>query len=511
MWGLRRAGILAVLVAGGATSVMAQVCPTVTAAQDIDVRPDYTRMGKPFEGWGTALAWFANVTGGYPDPVRNRLADLLYGEQGLRWNIARYNIGGGNAPDIQPYLRKGADLPGFWRRPAGATGQDWWRPDEAAMWDWSADARQRWWLDAIHDRVDNKVLILEAFSNSPPYFMTQSGLVSGNDNRLDNNIKPGASSAFADYLVRVTARLEQSHGVHFRTLSPVNEPATPYWHAKNTQEGSHWTPEAQQEVIVATAKALGKAGLKTRVAAMDETDSLTFIRNWQAYTPETRALIGQLNVHSYDTFGQTGVRDIASSSNIRLWMSENDLSPQNVRQDFDDMRPPLALAERITLDLKKLKPVAWVFWQAVENVSPDPQHSSNWGLIKMDYSVPDEGEHTLTISRKYYAMANFSRHIRPGYRLFEVADMDTTGAVSPDGKTVVFVHVNAGPYARNLKLPSQNLPSMKVGQAHHVELYVTDAAHEAARLCGDNLTASGMSVQVPPQSISTLVITQAPS
>ena len=118
----RVAVLVAVLMASRAMSASAQTCPVLEGAQDIALRPDYSRMGKPFEGWGTALAWFANVTGGYPDPVRNRLADLLYGEQGLRWNIARYNIGGGNAPETKPYLRKGADLPGFWRMPASAGG-----------------------------------------------------------------------------------------------------------------------------------------------------------------------------------------------------------------------------------------------------------------------------------------------------------------------------------------------------------------------------------------------------
>ncbi|WIX31187.1 M3 family metallopeptidase [Bacillus amyloliquefaciens] len=46
---------------------------------------------------GTALAWFANVTGGWPEADRSRLADLFYGTKGLGWTIARYNIGGGGA------------------------------------------------------------------------------------------------------------------------------------------------------------------------------------------------------------------------------------------------------------------------------------------------------------------------------------------------------------------------------------------------------------------------------
>src|SRR3712207_689533 len=78
---------------------------------EITLRAEIERPGTVFEGWGTALAWFANITGGWPDAERERLADLLYGSEGLGWTITRYNIGGGNAPDTKPYLRAGAAVP----------------------------------------------------------------------------------------------------------------------------------------------------------------------------------------------------------------------------------------------------------------------------------------------------------------------------------------------------------------------------------------------------------------
>ena len=161
----------------------------------ISLHPDLRHTGATFEGWGTALAWFAVLTGGYPDATRDRLADLFYGPGGLGFTIARYNIGGGNAPGTPSYLRLGAAVPGFWRQPAGSTGRDWWRPDDEAMWDWSADAGQRWWLDAIRSRV--KSPIFEAFSNSPPWFMTVSGRVSGAEKGIDDNLRPGSEALSA--------------------------------------------------------------------------------------------------------------------------------------------------------------------------------------------------------------------------------------------------------------------------------------------------------------------------
>ena len=36
------------------------------------------RVQQDFEGWGTSLAWFANIVGRFPDPLRSHLADLLF-------------------------------------------------------------------------------------------------------------------------------------------------------------------------------------------------------------------------------------------------------------------------------------------------------------------------------------------------------------------------------------------------------------------------------------------------
>jgi len=419
--------------------------PTVT----ITITPEIDRPGPVFEGWGTALAWFADVTGGYPDLVRQKLADLLYGQNGLGFTIARYNIGGGNRAGTAPYLRPGGAIPGFWRQPAGAVGTDWWNPDRPEMWDWSADARQRWWLDAIAARV--KTPILEAFSNSPPWFMTVSGRVSGAEKGTDDNLRPGQEGRFATYLTRVVERLQRQHRIVFRTLSPVNEPNTDYWFAANRQEGSHWSPGRQATMIDATAAALRTQRLATVVAAMDETSSDLFLTDWAAYPAATRARIGQLNVHSYGTLHQTGVRDIARASGIPLWMSENDTPGDKLPEDFDDIRPALALADHIVADLKRLEPVAWVFWQAVEDLSGGARGTgSNWGLIKMDLRAPVAAPHPIHLTTKYWAMANFSRSIRPGYRLVRVDDPDTVGAVSGDGRDLVFVHVNDGISPRRL-------------------------------------------------------------
>ena len=80
------------------------------------------------------------------------------------------------------------------------------------VWDWTADANQRWVLQAAIKKGANQ---LEAFSNSPPWWMTSSGSVTGNARGADN-IKPESYDAFADYLTEVTKHFRDVWGITFR-------------------------------------------------------------------------------------------------------------------------------------------------------------------------------------------------------------------------------------------------------------------------------------------------------
>ena len=149
----------------------------------------------------------------------------------------------------------------------------------------------------------------------------------------------------------------------------------------------------------------------------------------------------------------------------------------------------LAFGEHVVLDLKRLEPAAWIFWQAVEDVSArDGAKGSNWGLIKADLRAPADGSHPIHITPKYWVMAQFSRFIRPGYRLVPVDDADTVGALSPDGSTLVLVHVNGGLTPRRL---ATNLRGWSASAC------LTDAMH--------HLEPASASL-APPRAVITLIL-----
>lgn len=482
----------------GPASAPASAAETPAAALTVRLDPSYQQPS--FQGWGTALAWFANVTGGWPDAQRNRLADDLYGADGLGFTIARYNIGGGDSPETTPYMRAGAAVPGYWNRP-GPESPDWWDPTRADHWNPAADANQRWWLTAAKARGAST---FEAFSNSAPYFMTNSGLVSGAASGSQDNLRSDQYDRFAAYLTGSLQRAQSATGVTFDSLSPINEPDTDYWHAGGRQEGSHWDPASQARMITTLRAALDAKGVTTPIAAMDETNPDKFRSNWDAYAPAVRDAVGRLNTHTYGTNGRKGVRDIAKGETTPLWMSEVDLGG-SVPQSFTDMSPALDLAGRINDDLRELEPRAWVLWQAVEdyeNMTPG-REDSNWGLIQTDFTPADAATEPLRKNKKYWAMANYSRFVRPGARIVDTDDPQTLAAVRPGGNGVVVVHTNPTGSAREVTL---NLDGFQTAADGPVERWTTDATKNLQRDGDAAVAGRTLKATVGPGSVTTFVL-----
>lgn len=161
----------------------------------VSARPSSSR---PFRGWGMSLAWEANdLYGGdcqvaqIKDPAQqSAYMDLLFGDPATRltlgFNIARYNIGGGDDP-AHTHMRPDAQMEGYQSGP-GAT------------FDWSRDAPQRRMLQEAKKRGAD---IFEADSYSPPYWMTLSGCSSGSKAPRQDNLRPEMRESFVNYLATV--------------------------------------------------------------------------------------------------------------------------------------------------------------------------------------------------------------------------------------------------------------------------------------------------------------------
>ncbi len=407
-----------------------------------------------FEGWGTSLCWWAHGVGDWPDERLDPLIDWIVDpDEGLGYTIFRYNIGGGDDPS-HDHMRRDGDVPGY-------------RASPDAAYDWTADANQRRVLQKLAAQVEAP--ILEAFANSPPYWMTISGCASGNTNGL-SNLRDDMYDDFAGYLADVVEHFHREWGVTFRTVNPLNEPNASWWKAGHTQEGCHFDVQEQDRIIQALRGALDKRGLtQVQVSAPDSNSMDTCVANLRAYDPATMAALGQINTHSYHGDQRDALRRLAAGHGKRLWQSES--GPLGFHGS--PMDAALFMAERVVRDLNELQPAAWLEWQVVAG--------GTWGCIHVD-----RRSDALTRSPSFHAYATFSRAIRPGDRLLAVEPGEVVAAYSPTRGELVIVAANASDSARRYRCRFEGL----AGHAPRAQRHSAfgDQGPDSVAFTGDALT-----------------------
>ncbi|WP_285038905.1 glycoside hydrolase [Plantibacter sp. lyk4-40-MEA-4] len=555
---VRRRTIGATVAVALGIAAIAPALATVDAAPaaaaestPLTITPNPAYQNEAFEGWGTSLVWFANATGDYPEDVRQDLFDKVFGEDGLNLNIARYNIGGGNASDVPPYLRAGGAVDGWWNPDLAASDADGpitsdyadrdryaaaWDADDPASYDFDADETQRWWLTALKDKITK----WEAFSNSPPYFMTESGYASGNFNAADEQLKPESVDDFVAYLTTVVDHLEADTGVDFDTIDPFNEPNTNYWGTQideatgwpkgGRQEGAHIGPAMQDTVIKALAERLAAEGTSTEavIAAMDETNPGIFATNWNGWSQTAKDLVTQLNVHSYGQGGSVVARDIAKTAGKPLWMSEVEGNwDSSGKHNLTNIDNGIGMATHLIDDLRNLEPTAWVLWQPVEDLyNMEKVEKLNWGSVLIDFDCNAEGDSERRIAdgdadpscsvktnAKYNTLRNFTHYVQPGDHLIPSTDAQTTTALRADGTGATLVHANPSTSARTITIDLSKFADIAPGATVTPIVTTESPADDVtanALVRGDAVSIDPVTKQatltVPAKSVTTFLV-----
>jgi hypothetical protein len=382
------------------------------AAQAVDVTVDPRDRGKPFRGWGTSLAWWANGVGDWPDESLDRVVKLVTDpHDGLGLSVFRYNIGGGDDP-THHHMRRWGDVPGF-------------KPTADAPYDWNTNARQRRVLLKLIKASATRPT-LEAFSNSAPWWMTISGCASG---AADGgaNLAQKNEPAFAAYLADVVRQYRDRYSVTFDSLAPMNEPDVNWWRAGHNQEGMHVGREQQARLIQLMRRALDERGMRdTIVSATDANSVDDCLASVLSFDADMLAALGRINTHSYSGNRHAELRAAAAERGKPLWQSES--GPLNVRGSTFEKE--MLMAQRIVRDINSLRPETWCTWQIID--------VPGWGVLNPIRGV----ERDFRIGKKFYVLAPFTRYIRPGDRLVNLDREDVLVGVSEPRGEVAVVFVN---------------------------------------------------------------------
>jgi len=457
--------------------------------------------GGKFEGWGTSLCWWANRIG-YSDVLAQQAADLLFNaETGLGMNIARYNIGGGDDPTHHHITRTDSMMPGFWVLDE-ATGQP--------VFDGTQDENQRnVLLRALAACGDG--FIAEAFSNSPPYYMTESGCSSGAVHASANNLRADQVDAFAQYLAQVVLYYKEHYGITFQSISPMNEPNTAYWEAFSPkQEGCHVTPgESQSAILVATQKALEEKGLgNILLVGTDETSTVLAASSFKKLSDEAKAMLARIDTHTYKVGKMEELQALAAEHGKNLWMSEVD-GDATLGKNSGEMGAGLWLANKMISDIQGLMPSAWILWQGIDNHISSEGYMGNqdsgapdlsrgyWGL-----TVVDHDKQEILLTKKYYAFGQLSRYIRPGYRILNTQQPGLLAAYSEEEQKLVIVAINTDETQREVGF---SLESFCYGGGN-AQIIRTSQEENWAQLPGIPVQKDMLRATLAPYSITTFVI-----
>lgn len=471
------------------------------------VRIHANKPKQTIDGWGTSLCWWANAAGGWMmkgdsgKEKREELMQLIFSEEGLDFNIVRYNIGGGDNPSEKQHMFHYRGIPCYKTTPDN-------------KFDPNADWRQLWVLTRAHEMRKGDI-IHEVFVNSPPWWMTKSLCTSGNVKAIYENLDQDNYEEFIDYCTDVLNYLHNNLEVKVDYFAPMNEPASDYWSKGQRQEGCKFNSGESQTMLLTLAyEKLRQRKLDIQIAGTDETNPTEALNSYQMlgnYVKEN--ILKKINYHHYAEnddvlrqLQQITYKDGFDNPQYKLWMDEVCYGDGN-----DDFELAKNLIMAIYRDLNIANSNAWLIWQAMDTMSENIINRCHWGLIEgmyqdkqnnelegiLDISAMgyDRGDYVITTM--YYVMGHYSKYIKQGYTILENDGNEyyCVSAISPDKDIVIAVLYNDDAESKTISLIFDGYAvreGLKIVSSDERQWYITE------------LDVNLLNIELESKSITTL-------
>jgi O-glycosyl hydrolase len=442
---------------------------------------DPSQSYQTIEGWGSSLCWWAAQVGVWDEAKVDSIVDLITSPDKLNMNIFRYNIGGGDDPShVGGHMVKGkgkrAEMQGF-------------KASEHDPYDWNADKGQRTIMLKI--KAKRPDVVFEAFSNSPPFWMTYSGCSGGSIDPMQDNLKPEYYEAFCNYLIDFCKHFKDQYGIEFKTLEPFNESTSGYWNYQGSQEGCHFTPETQMKIIRMLYPKLKASGLKTVLSVSDETNIASTIKVLKAYLSAGDILekVGQLNTHTYSgtNIERTEAFDLVKATEKPFWQSETGPSV-NKKSSFETN---LFLTQKLFDDMRLMKPQAWLDWQLME------ESNEVWCLMRCNFNTQK-----FIIVKNLYVRMQITRFFKQGYTFIETGNEETLAALNPEKTELVVAVINKSDHDKAFDMNFKAFEK-KVKKA---VIYRTCSVEDCAKILSFGIRKQAITYSAPGLSLTTFII-----
>ncbi|WP_042378307.1 glycoside hydrolase [Streptacidiphilus melanogenes] len=468
---------------------------SATAAATTGSTAQIAGAAQTISGFGASGAWWPDDLANFSGSAQKQVGDLLFTSSGIQLSQYRYNIGGGGVG-----VTNAARAPQTFLTSGGG-------------YDWTKDPGGRAFLSlAAADGVPDLI----GFVNSAPAAFTTNGRNCG------GSISTGKDAAYGSYLATVAAHFA-AQGESFGQISPMNEPDDSF--GTCGQEGMSVSASDRAGVIDAVGSALSSAGLPTTVIA-DESSLTTQLTSeaptWLA-DAQAPGHVGAIAHHTYDfpsgsRLEQVGALGAAAGKPV--WATEIccQVSGGGYGQQYDPtVTGALTMVDSLYDDLAYGDDSAFQWWTALSpELGCDPVTSSscttsvnsggwNDGLIYYDPNYASDGNQNVYPTKRFYALGQYSRYVRPGAVRYAVAGspggVQTLAFWQNNAWTVVAANTNTSATALSLNAGS--------GALTPTGSYRTSATENLAPVAAPSISGSTLSATLPAQSITTYVLASA--
>ncbi|WP_228981516.1 glycoside hydrolase [Streptomyces sp. DH12] len=435
-----------------------------------DARPviDFRTQLQPIDGFGFSMAFqradlLFGARGLGPAKQREVLDLLLSKEKGAGLSILRLGIG---SSTDRVYDHMPTILP---TDPGG--------PHATPKYVWDGwDAGQ---VRLAKEAEAYGVRRFFADAWSAPAFMKSNG--SENDG---GELLPAWRQAYADYLVQY-ARFYQREGIRITDLGFTNEPD---WTA--TYASMRFTPQQAVDFLKVLGPTVRASGLKTRLVCCDAAGwdrQIAYTRAIEADPAADRA-VRTITGHRY-----SGPTSVPQPTDKRVWMSEWSPDGTTWNESWDDGSgyDGFTVAADIHNTLTVGNANAYVYWVGASL-------GATRGLIRL----ADPGD-DYRVSKRYWALAAFSRFIRPDAVRVPVTNADpalrTTAFRNTDGSRVIQI-LNTATTETSAAF------TLRGGRDRHPDGYVTDETRSLTPADVVSTHGTTLTATLAPRALTTIVL-----
>ncbi|WP_052440892.1 glycoside hydrolase [Streptacidiphilus anmyonensis] len=476
-----------------ATAVLPTLAPASASAAAGTAQ--ITGAAQTISGFGASGAWWPIDLASFSSSVQNQVGDLLFTNSGIQLSQYRYNIGGGGA---------------------GVTTSD--RAPQTFLtstggYDWTKDAGGQKFLQlAAADHVPDLI----GFVNSAPAADTTNGRNCG------GSIDTSKDAAYGSYLATVAAHFA-AQGEAFSQISPMNEPDDSF--GTCGQEGMSVAASARAGVIDAVGSALKTAGLPTTVIADESSQTTQLTSEAPTWLADAAApgYVSAVAHHTYDFPSGSRLEQVGAlgaTSGKPVWATE--ICCQGVGGGYGQQYDPtisgaLTMVNSLYSDLAYGDDSAFLWWTALSPMMGcDPTAGSscatsvnlsgwNDGLIYYDPNYASDGNQSLYVTKRFYALGQYSRFVRPGAVRYAVAG-------SPSGvQTLAFRQNNAWTIVAANTNSSATTLTLNAGSGALTPTgsYRTSATENLASVAAPTVSGSTLTASLPAQSVTTYQLADA--